>query len=205
MHELQAGQTLGDVLLTYGYTWDDLPALMELNELTDEDIRYLEIGEVILVPPKSGTYTPTASVEEGTAEATEPAASDITVTPADGIIPTPLTNEILPTPLEPSPISRMAEPTTESGLVLPATFVAPQNIRPTASPTRTLTPSVTPRQGVMVSTLPVATTAMDRSVNTVQAVSPVVHNRMPLWIIGAIAVQVGILGLATLEFFRRRR
>jgi uncharacterized protein YkwD len=202
MHELQQGQTLGDVLLTYGYTWDDLPALMALNELTDEDIRYLEIGEVLLVPPKSGTYTPTAPFESS-AEATEPANPEITVTSADGILPTPLANEILPTPLEPSPVSRI-EATTENGLVMPATFVAPQT-SPTAFPTLTLAPSATPFQAMMVSTLPVATTTMDRAVNTVQNAPPANSNRRPLWLIGAIAVQVGILGLATVEYFRRRK
>lgn len=195
MHELQQGQTLGDVLLIYGYTWDELPALMALNGLTEEDARYLEVGQIILVPPKSGTFTPTAPVED-IAEATEPASPESTVTPVDGILPTPASDAILPTPLP---------PTAANGLVLPATFVAPQYMRPTASPTRTLTPSTTPRQSMMVSTLPVATAAMDRAVNTVQAITPSRSNRPPVWLIGAIVVQVGILGAATVEFFRRRR
>lgn len=198
MHELQAGQTLGDVLLAYGYTWDDLPALMALNDLTEADVRSLEIGAIILVPPQSGTYTPMPPSDEITPEATEPAAvsvnvSDMTATPADGILPTPENTQ--------------PKSTLENGLVMPATFVAPSIMPTSALPTatRTLAPTVTPREAMRISTVPVATAIVDMPINTVQENSQSLSNRLPLWIIAAIALQVGVLGLASIEFFRRNR
>ncbi|HEX2623073.1 MAG TPA: CAP domain-containing protein, partial [Phototrophicaceae bacterium] len=58
MHEIQPGQTMGDIALIYGYTWADIPHLLEVNGLTEEDVRKLPEGGVFLVPPHSGTYTP---------------------------------------------------------------------------------------------------------------------------------------------------
>ncbi|MDQ7026806.1 MAG: CAP domain-containing protein [Anaerolineae bacterium] len=189
MHELQAGQTLGDVLLTYGYSWDDLSALMALNDLTDADIRSLEIGAIILVPPQSGTYTPTPPSEETTPEATEPAAftvegSDISASPENTVTPT-----------------------LTSGLLMPATFVVlsstPTRVSPTATPP--LTPTATSREVMRISTLPVATAIVDTPINTLEANSQSSSKRLPLWIIAAIALQVAVLGLASFEFFRRHR
>jgi hypothetical protein len=48
---------LGDVLLIYGYTWDELPYLMQINGIGD--VRDLEVGSILKVPSQSGTYTPT--------------------------------------------------------------------------------------------------------------------------------------------------
>lgn len=59
MHEIQPGHTLGDIALIYGYTWDDLPRIRELNHLSENDHYNLEIGAVLLIPPWDGTYTPT--------------------------------------------------------------------------------------------------------------------------------------------------
>src|SRR5690606_14707184 len=71
-HEVQPGDTLGDIALIYGYTWDDLPAMMALNNLSD--VRDLEVGSIFLVPPKSGTFTPTPA--ESTPEATPAPPTD---------------------------------------------------------------------------------------------------------------------------------
>jgi|GEM_PF-492357 hypothetical protein len=57
LHEIQPGDTLGDIALIYGYTWDDLPVLMSLNNIAD--VRDLEVGTVFRIPPHAGTYTPT--------------------------------------------------------------------------------------------------------------------------------------------------
>jgi hypothetical protein len=57
LHEVQPGDTLGDVLLIYGYTWDELPYLMQINGIAD--VRDLEVGSILKVPSQSGTYTPT--------------------------------------------------------------------------------------------------------------------------------------------------
>ncbi len=89
-HEVQPGQTIGHILLIYGYTWDDYPYLLELNGMIEADRLNMQPGSVILVPPKAGTFTPApkATVEattEATAAptitATQPAAT-ITATPA---------------------------------------------------------------------------------------------------------------------------
>ena len=70
-HEVQPGHTMGDIALIYGYTWDDIPAMLALNNLTWDDIRYLQPGEVFLVPPKDGTFTPTSAAPTETATAIE--------------------------------------------------------------------------------------------------------------------------------------
>lgn len=59
MHEVQEEHTVGDIALIYGYTWDDIPGMLTLNGLTETDLRTLKIGSIFLVPPHSGTYTPT--------------------------------------------------------------------------------------------------------------------------------------------------
>jgi hypothetical protein len=65
MHEVQPGDTLGDILLIYGYTWDMLPYIQQINGIGD--VRDLEIGSILLVPPYYGTYTPTPNTELPTA------------------------------------------------------------------------------------------------------------------------------------------
>ena len=58
MHRVQPEDTLGDIALLYGYGWDDIPAMLELNEMSEADIERLEIGSIFLVPPQDGTFTP---------------------------------------------------------------------------------------------------------------------------------------------------
>jgi uncharacterized protein YkwD len=58
-HEIQPGDTIGDILLIYGYTWADIPTLLALNNMTQNDFRTLKPGTILLIPPKAGTYTPT--------------------------------------------------------------------------------------------------------------------------------------------------
>ncbi len=60
-HEVLPGHTIGDIALFYGYTWQDIPAMLELNGMTADDIRALQPGSVFLVPPKAGTFTPTSA------------------------------------------------------------------------------------------------------------------------------------------------
>ncbi|MDE2855950.1 MAG: CAP domain-containing protein [Chloroflexota bacterium] len=70
-HEVQPGQTIGHILLIYGYTWDDYPYLLELNGMSEADRLNMQPGSVILVPPKAGTFTP---APKATAEAVATAA-----------------------------------------------------------------------------------------------------------------------------------
>ena len=89
-HEVQPGHTIGDIALIYGYTWDDIPAMLALNNLTWDDIRYLQPGEVFLVPPKDGTFTPTSAAPTATATATPTRAAPATDTPtANAATPSP--------------------------------------------------------------------------------------------------------------------
>lgn len=61
MHQIQPGDTLGDIALIYGYVWEDIPYMLEINGMTSDDIPRLKIGDVFLVPPQAGTFTPTAA------------------------------------------------------------------------------------------------------------------------------------------------
>lgn len=93
-HEVQPGQTLGDIALIYGYTWDDIDAMLALNGMTRADQRRLQPGSVFLVPPPAGTYTPTSPPPSATATvspaATSPAAlpSATAVSAAPSVMPT---------------------------------------------------------------------------------------------------------------------
>ena len=89
-HEVQPGHTIGDIALIYGYTWDDIPAMLELNDMTADDIRWLQPGSVFLVPSKDGTFTPTSPAP--TATATSPA----TTTPTPRLTDTPAASTVTP-------------------------------------------------------------------------------------------------------------
>jgi hypothetical protein len=96
MHEIQSGDDLGRIAIIYGYTWDDLEYIRQINNRTDQQDRLLVVGEILLIPPQSGTYTPspdglspnaevTAEVESGPTEVVIPTATrpaNITATPA---------------------------------------------------------------------------------------------------------------------------
>jgi len=78
-HEVQPGDTLGQIALIYGYTWDDLPYMREINELGEGAL--LQPGAIFLVPPADGTYTPTAGVPAtATPSPTATATTEGTVT-----------------------------------------------------------------------------------------------------------------------------
>ncbi|MCA9915115.1 MAG: LysM peptidoglycan-binding domain-containing protein [Anaerolineae bacterium] len=194
MHEVQPGDTLGDIALLYGYTWDDIPTMLELNGLSEADIRALAVGSVFLVPPQSGTYTPTPADPEATSEATEPAPestaeiSSESQMEAAGILPTPEATE---------------ESAAADGLPPPAVFDA---VTPSATMTNTATPTLTPTQEQVMATLPPMTEVamvVETATPTTEA-PPAPGNNPPLWLFAAIAVQLGVLGYASFEFFRRR-
>lgn len=86
-HEIQPGQTIGHILLIYGYTWDEYPYLLEINGMSEADRLNMQPGNVILVPPKDGTFTPipttptVAVTATATAGGTEPAATAVPESP----------------------------------------------------------------------------------------------------------------------------
>ena len=108
-HEVQPGQTIGHILLIYGYTWDEYPYLLEINGMSEADRLNMQPGSVILVPPKAGTFTPAPTATEGEAAATaapasartaRPPTSTATITPM--AIAAPATLEIRIVPMETS-------------------------------------------------------------------------------------------------------
>lgn len=180
-HQIQSGDTLGQIALIYGYTWNDIPTMLALNGMTEADYRKLKEGEIFLVPPKAGTFTPTPG-DAPVAEAT-----------ATSAIPTPYPEENLN--LQPDP---------------------------TAAPTVTLSPSLTPV--VMVATansvpsnvaalLPtVQASDSSQSVSLVNTGAPpettnagLLSNQSgpPSWLLIALGVQVVLVVGAGIEYLRR--
>ena len=68
-HEIQVGDTIGNIALIYGYTWADIPYMLEINDMTLEEIRLIQPGSIFLVPPKDGTFTPVPSTPTSTPSA----------------------------------------------------------------------------------------------------------------------------------------
>ena len=56
LHEVQPGDSMGSIALLYGYTWDDLPYMREVNSLEND---LLQPGQILRVPPAAGTFTAT--------------------------------------------------------------------------------------------------------------------------------------------------
>jgi hypothetical protein len=205
-YQLQEGETLGDVLLIFGYTWDDLPAVMALNNFTDADIRNLDVGQEILVPPHAGTWTP--SPAEATGEVTEPASQALAIQAS----PTSAANALLPSPtfdpgdLNPSPTINtggiLPTPEGNSSFILPtpttpAEQIAPPEVFVLASPSPF--PSATEAMQISAaSTFAPTTTPLPES-----PPNPGTNSGLPVWLIGAIVVQVGVLMYAGFEFIRR--
>lgn len=120
MHEVQPGDTVGDIALIYGYTWEDIPYMLGINGMSEDDVPYLEIGSVFLVPPQDGTYTPTAA---------------------------PATETPKPTKTPTTPPKTATESALVTQMVAPATFVMPSATTPPAMVVRanaTATPTRTP-------------------------------------------------------------
>jgi len=163
MHEVQAGDTMGDIALIYGYTWDVLPYMLEINGMTEDDVPYLEIGSVFLVPPQDGTYTPTAAAPTRTPGAT-----------ATAFVPPQTATETM--------LIRQ--------MVAPATFVLP---------------SETPTREVLVRSVPTATPQATPSIQHVTITKAGSDDTIKWVLIVAVILQLGIIGFATLEFFKRSR
>ena len=177
-HQIQSGDTLGQIALIYGYTWNDIPGMLALNGMSEADYRKLKEGEIFLVPPKAGTFTPTP------ADAVANASPDpALVATTDPNIPTPYPEEALS--LSPDPVSNANITATFPPTLTPVMMVATANsvpngmvaFQPTSVPSQTV-------QGVaMVSTnVPV----MDAGVlpNT---------SGTPSWLGIALVVQVVVL------------
>ena len=193
-HIVQPGDTLGDIALIYGYSWDDLPYMMQINGLAN--VRDLEVGSTFLVPPHVGTYTP-APGDSAQAASTEPAPVAETPAPAE-TAPVPAEAVIAETAAQPTPI-----PATITPFVLPTNppetpQVMPMSAIATADG-NVLPPSfndATP-EGTEVAALPTQGTVLASSA-TMQP-----RSGAPMWIIIALGVQVVIVLGAGIEFGRR--
>ena len=190
MHEIQPGDTLGDIALMYGYTWDDLQYMRDINGLDEEAGRTLSIGAVFLVPPQDGTYTPTPG--EPSATPTEPPTE--TPTPEPSATPEGEIGEAA------SYVSPTDTPTSPPRI---ATGSAPLELlglpSPTPSPTVTLTATSTPQTVADAGQMgePIA-------INGTRAV--IVNKRgRPAWVWALIGLQVMIVVAAGVEMLRRHR
>jgi hypothetical protein len=177
-HIVQPGDTLGDIALIYGYTWSDLPYMMQLNNLTN--VRDLEVGSTFLVPPKAGTYTPAP----GSNPPTEVPAAEVPinqVTPT--AIPPTITPFVVTTPTLPPEI-------VELTVIVPPIATAGGDILPPGID-GTNTPEA----------LEVAALPTSEGVRAAGLVSP--RASTSTWILVAVGVQVLVVVGAGVEFVRR--
>jgi hypothetical protein len=136
-HEVQEGDTTGQIALIYGYTWADIPAMLALNNMTEADSRTLKVGSIFLVPPKSGTYTPSPNEITATASSTPAIQASATSLPTATFVPTntplPTTTPALTATSLPSPTPAQtviaqvstAQPLTQAGITITSGGTSP--------------------------------------------------------------------------------
>lgn len=205
MHEVQPDQTIGDILLIYGYTWDSLPYFLTINAKTQADIRGLQIGEIVLVPPQAGTYTPTAPPPDWPTNTPEP--SDFLGTAiAEAAVEATLTAQITPIVLTETPLTTVTvaalpsiAPTEESsGRIATAAGVPIVLNAATQTPTEAISASATPTSAVT------QVAAINTPVPLIEITAPAAPTQIPwLWI--AVGVQIGVALMAGIQYFRRKR
>ena len=183
IHTIEVGETIGEIALIYGYTWDDIPAILAVNGMGEEDV--LSVGETLLVPPEAGTNTPTP----------EPTPTEISPTQTPLILLDKTTDEPEPTP----------QPQREEQLIEPAAF------QPSATPrtavSSTLAPTLAATEVAVVANIapteiPPPPTPLVVN-NTVLETTPE-GAQFSIIVLLIISVQVGVLLFAGAEFLRRR-
>jgi uncharacterized protein YkwD len=218
MHEIQQGHTVGDIALIYGYTWDDIPEMLELNNLTQDDFRVLPVGGIFLVPPHDGTFTPTPGTP--TAEPTATPTVDQTVRARinELLTPQPTREEPEATPTVPGLSGDGPRRVVTAAAVPAAVATQPDgddsstaDLSPTVTPesttvtdTTSTTPTTTPtttQEAVQVAAVP---TLGGSQVTTTGQTLIVRENNSP-WLIAAVILQSLIIGVAGLEMIRRMR
>jgi hypothetical protein len=175
--------------------------MMTINNMTDADIRDLEIGGIFLVPPRDGTFTPTPTQEGAPPPPDLSAATPepIPVTDMAVLLETlnAATPTITPTGTLPPPVAFTPESTNAAESI--ALLTSPQAV--TFDPSQ-MTPqwsvaTVTPPAVAAVSNPSASgTTPQPASVPAQSTVSPV--------LLVAVALQVGIILAAGFEFLRKR-
>ncbi len=107
-HEVQPGDDLGTIAWRYyGYNWDVLPTIRALNNRTQAEDGLLAPGEILLIPPKAGTYTPAPSAtsaqpEPRAAPTGLPAATEARRPAPGSASPAPRVSSATPPPTAPS-------------------------------------------------------------------------------------------------------
>lgn len=137
-HQIQPGDTLGSIALIYGYTWDDIPTILQLNGMAEKGL--LEEGQVLLIPPKSGTYTPTPMLETATPV--------VTVTPQVQVVA--LNPTRTPPPSSATPVQIVTQSAPAEWLASLRTPTLPPNTPSVVAPSvssRIMTPSSTESSG----------------------------------------------------------
>ncbi len=221
MHEVQPGDTLGGIVLAYGYDWDDLDRIRQLNNMTEAEGRWLDIGAIILIPPWDGTYTPTPGSPEPPTE-----TPTIGPTNTEGPSPTPTityTPSITPSPTITSTPSPTETP-TETQTFTP-TPTLPEGVRPLAMSVTTPTARVIASATATLEGTPILTQSptpivvAQHNTDTGGLIAPVTtpphaveppaneNNNSPIvpLLLIAVGLQVIIIGIAGLEFMSRRR
>jgi hypothetical protein len=197
MHEIQPGETLGDIALIYGYTWGDIPGMLTLNGLTQDDIRKLSPGAVFLVPPKAGTYTPTPGGEAQTAGVEAPTANPSAEAITSDML---FINTATPSPV--STIDTGIQPTPAPTQMVAAT----SNSMPQAVAMLLATAPFTPDPSATATVQTVADAApTGGQVQTTNAGVVITRSGTSPWLAAALLVQVGVLLAAGVEFIRRKR
>lgn len=210
MHEIQPGDTLGHIVFTYGYGWDDLQRIRELNNMTEAEGRWLNVGAILLIPPWEGTYTPTPGTPEPPTHtptdaptntpgpSPTPSMTDvptITPTPTETYTPTE-TMTFTPTPTLPEGARSLALITNT-----PTATIEIEVLLPTAE--ATFTPIVVAQNHDDTGGLIAPVTIAPQPVN-----SPVAENQqnqlIPILLI-AVGLQVVLIGIAGIEYVSRRR
>ncbi len=204
-HIVQSGDTLGDIALIYGYTWSDLPYMMELNGLTN--VRDLEVGSIFLVPPKAGTYTPTPGDSPATeAPAPTEAPPTVEVAPLDIATATPELPAVAttaPEPLIEAPTATPALPLDASPDVPTATLaISPTSAIATAG-ANVAPPEFGDDPTPGVTEIAALVTADDLRVTSADAPAPQPRSSIQTWIVVALVMQVVIVVGAGIEFGRR--
>lgn len=208
-HVIQSGETPGTVMLSYGYSWDYLPTLMALNNMTEADARNLDVGDIFLIPPGDSTFTPNPA--DSSEDTFTPMLDNqdtgliilvISDTPSAIVLPSSTPMPTLTT--APSTISPQSPPVSET-LVPAVAFVA------SLTPTKTLLPpvvfaaSLTPTLD-LAGTLFTSGAPATASPPLVPLVMPEpLEDKTSLLLTIAIVLQVVILGVAAFEGVRRSR
>lgn len=187
MHQIQPDDTLGQIALIYGYTWSDIPAMLALNGMTEADYRSLKIGDIFLVPPHDGTYTPTPGAPP---TSTPPASAELpSASPTLSATPAP-TDPPTPTVTATSAPIVLANSVPDAALLLLPSPTPSESVTVTAPPTL-------PATVVALAASPVPFSASGGQIIASSGPSP--------WLIIGLVVQVGVLLLAGIEFVRRAR